>query len=108
MYLQDEVSQVDRFESSPLDGEDCELTPRGLRQQLSSSRNVLLVDVRQGWEHRLVHLQGALLIPLHELPSRSGELDPARPIVVYCHYGIRSDDATVFLCSLGFPSVQSL
>jgi rhodanese-related sulfurtransferase len=55
-----------------------------------------------------VHLQGALLIPLDELPSRSGELDPAQPLVVYCHYGIRSDDATVFLGSLGFPSVQSL
>jgi hypothetical protein len=46
MYLQDEVSQVDRFESSPLDGENCKLTPRGLRQQLSSSRNGLRVDVR--------------------------------------------------------------
>jgi rhodanese-related sulfurtransferase len=88
--------------------DDDEMTPQELRHHLAQGQAVLLVDVRQPWEYQLVHLDGARLIPLGELPAHAEELDPARPIVIYCHHGIRSFDAMLFLRSVGFPDVKSL
>lgn len=42
-----------------------------------------LVDVRQPAEYEKGHLPGARLIPLAELESRLGELDPRKPTIVY-------------------------
>jgi rhodanese-related sulfurtransferase len=87
---------------------DDEMTPQELRHHLARGQAVLLVDVRQPWEYQLVHLDGARLIPLGELPAHVDELDPAGPIVIYCHHGIRSFDAMLFLRRVGFPDVKSL
>ena len=42
-----------------------------------------LVDVRQSAEYEKGHLPGARLIPLAELASRLGDLDPGKPTIVY-------------------------
>jgi rhodanese-related sulfurtransferase len=42
-----------------------------------------LVDVRQPAEYEKGHLPGARLIPVGELTSRLGELDPKKPTIVY-------------------------
>jgi sulfur-carrier protein adenylyltransferase/sulfurtransferase len=42
-----------------------------------------LIDVRQPGEYKKGHLPGARLIPVGELSDRLGELDPAKPVIVY-------------------------
>jgi rhodanese-related sulfurtransferase len=42
-----------------------------------------LLDVRQQGEYELSRIPGTKLIPLPELNDRLGELDPAKPTVVY-------------------------
>ena len=42
-----------------------------------------LVDVRQPKEYKAGHLPGAQLIPMGELETRSSELDPNLPTLVY-------------------------
>ena len=42
-----------------------------------------LVDVRQPQEYEQGHLPGARLIPMGELESRLGELDPTKPTITY-------------------------
>jgi rhodanese-related sulfurtransferase len=42
-----------------------------------------LIDVRQPGEYEQGHIPGAKLIPLGELASRLGEIDPAKPTVLY-------------------------
>lgn len=71
-------------------------------------RPLLLLDVRTPEEHRIARLEPSLLMPLHELPRRLAELDPARDIVVYCHYGPRSSYATQFLRQQGLRRVWNL
>ena len=45
-----------------------------------------LVEVLAAAEYADEHLPGALNIPLKELAERAPhELDPARPVVVYCY-----------------------
>jgi rhodanese-related sulfurtransferase len=90
------------------DHDDEEITPQDLRRHLALGHEVLLIDLRQPWEYQRVHLDGAMLIPLHELPSHLDELGPARFIVVYCHHGIRSFQAMTFLRRIGFRDVKNL
>ncbi len=85
-----------------------EVRPESLRSRLASSEPPVLVDVREPWEHELVQLPQSVLIPLDQLPTRLAELPTRRPIVTYCHHGIRSLAAATLLRGAGFGSAQSL
>ena len=87
-----------------------EITPRALADALAAGEAVRLIDVRQPWESQLASLPGSLLIPLGELTHRSKEIGNADggTVVVYCHHGIRSQSAAVYLERLGYNNVHSL
>ncbi|NIP78183.1 MAG: hypothetical protein GWM90_02845 [Gemmatimonadetes bacterium] len=69
-----------------------------------------LIDVREPYEWRIFNLgdHGARLIPLGQLESRLGELDPEREIVFYCRSGHRSGDVTRYLRQRGWDRVRNL
>jgi len=50
----------------------------------------LLLDCREPWEWELVRLPEAVLIPLGQLKDHLDELPSDRPVIVYCHHGVRS------------------
>jgi adenylyltransferase/sulfurtransferase len=68
----------------------------------------VLVDVRDPWEWNFNRIDGAVHIPLSEIPNRYKELDPNTEIVAYCHMGVRSLKAAQFLKSVGFEKVWNL
>ncbi|KQQ92690.1 hypothetical protein ASF62_12705 [Leifsonia sp. Leaf325] len=67
-----------------------------------------LLDVREDWEAAIAELPGSTRIPFGELGARIGELDPDAPVVVYCHLGVRSAHALVFLEQSGFSQASHL
>jgi len=90
------------------DAESWEIDARELEASRARGEDVVIVDVREPHERRIARIDGALAIPLGELPARAGELDPARPIVLYCHHGVRSLRALEFLRQSGFRRLKSL
>lgn len=87
-----------------------EIDPPTLASRLSGppeSRPVLL-DVRFPEEHAYVALPGSVLIPLPELDERAEELEAfrGRPVVVYCHHGVRSLHGAAYLHSRGLEAVS--
>ena len=92
----------------PYAPEEFTIHPNELKYMIDSGRDFVLLDVREEWEYQLVHIDGAVPIPLGELPKRFGELSPVDEIVVYCHHGMRSLDAAYLLQQLGFKSVLSV
>jgi rhodanese-related sulfurtransferase len=87
-----------------------EITPRELARQLENGHAVRMIDVRQPWENEIARLPGSLLIPLGELPQRVQEVpaEPAVPVVLYCHHGVRSLSAVTYLQRLGYFHCRSL
>jgi rhodanese-related sulfurtransferase len=83
------VNEVDREEARALLEDDAQL-----------------VDVRVGHEWEAGHIAGAVHLPLEELPERVGELDPERPVVLYCRGGTRSSMAAEALAAAGFDAVK--
>ena len=65
-----------------------------------------LLDVRQPEEYAAARIEGALLIPLNELPGRAAELPKDVPVVVMCHHGMRSAHAVHHLREAGFDAVN--
>lgn len=68
-------------------------------------RGAVVVDVRSAGEFAAGARPGSLNIPLGELASRAGELDPAKPVVVCCASGTRSGLARGLLAARGFKEV---
>lgn len=63
-----------------------------------------LLDVREDDEWAAAHVPGAVHIPMHEVPARAGELDPARRLAVICRSGNRSAKVTQWLRGAGFDA----
>jgi phage shock protein E len=65
-----------------------------------------LVDVRTPEEYRGGHIEGAINIPLDQVPHRLAEFEKMpRPIIAYCRSGNRSDMAVRLLKQSGIESV---
>lgn len=67
-----------------------------------------LLDVREEWEWDLARIEGAVLIPMREIPDRLDKLPQDRPIVTICHHGVRSLHVARYLAQTGYQEVMSL
>jgi rhodanese-related sulfurtransferase len=69
-----------------------------------------MIDCREQDEWQICHIEGAELVPL----SQFGELAPLRfsdthqHLIIYCHHGMRSQRAALWLRQSGFNNVQSM
>ena len=84
-----------------------EIQPQALEENGAS---IQVVDVRERDEYDgpIGRIRGSLSIPLRELPQRSRELAPDRPVVTVCRSGARSAQAAVLLAKAGFKDVANL
>ena len=77
--------------------------------ELLKENNARLVDVREPWEFARTSIEGSLLMPMGEVPSRANqELDPDARLLVLCHHGVRSMNVTVWMRNQGFENAQSV
>ncbi|RYU15566.1 MBL fold metallo-hydrolase [Nocardioides iriomotensis] len=67
-------------------------------------RAVTVLDVRRTDEHESARIQGALNIPVHELPHRLDEV-PGTEVWVHCAGGYRASVAASFLSAAGHTLV---
>ena len=84
------------------------LTARDFEQRRRDVSHLQVVDVRNPGEHEAGLVSGAVAIPIGQLTSRLGELQPDRPTVVYCAGGYRSSVAASVLRRAGFADVSDI
>ncbi len=63
--------------------------------------DLVVLDVREDHEWDAGHIDGAVHIPMGQIPTRVGELDPAARTLVICHLGGRSGRVTEWLHAQG-------
>lgn len=69
----------------------------------------IFLDTRSVEEFEVSHLEGARLLEYREYkPEMVMDLDKARPVLVYCSVGYRSDQIGQSLQKLGFEKVYNL
>jgi rhodanese-related sulfurtransferase len=84
------------------------LTAQTFNERISEIDDIQIVDVRNPGEVAEGVLDGAITIPVGQLPDRLDELDVTRPTVVYCAGGYRSSVAASLLRQRGFADVSDL
>ena len=85
-----------------------DVLPLQLREWLSENRAPRLIDVREQDEWDRCRLPGAELKPGGQIAEWSKALDPEKEVLLYCHHGIRSLHAAMFLEAHGFSHVMHL
>jgi rhodanese-related sulfurtransferase len=67
----------------------------------------MVLDVREANELDICKLEGALHIPMAEIPTRVDDLPANQPLVVICHHGARSQMIVDFLRDAGFDNAST-
>jgi rhodanese-related sulfurtransferase len=67
---------------------------------------VTVLDVREPIEWHHGRIDGAVHVPLTQLPDRVDELPVGQQLLVVCKVGGRSSQATAFLREKGFDAVN--
>ena len=85
-----------------------EIDVRELARLLAGDAPPVVLDVREATELAICAIEGALHIPMQEVPARLEELPRERPLVVLCHHGVRSRMVAEFLRRAGRADVANL
>ena len=89
-------------------GAGLDITSMELKDRISLTPSLILLDVREPHELEISALPNALNIPLGQLAGRLTELNSADDMVVFCKGGTRSARALELLSSAGFKKVKNL
>ena len=79
-----------------------EVTVATLQEVLEQNVPPLLLDIREPWEWRQVHMPTALHIPMNDVPAQLTALPQERTIVVICAHGSRSYGVAGYLIEQGY------
>lgn len=77
---------------------------------LQSPGTARWIDCREADEWHLCHIEGAELLPLSNFAEETRRKlgDPGQHLIIYCHHGVRSLNATRWLRHQGYARAQSL
>lgn len=84
------------------------ITPAQFVERRERGDELLLIDVRETFEHETASVEGARLLPLSRFNEWAASLDPTREIVVMCHHGVRSAQVCAALSHQGFDKLYNL
>ncbi len=78
--------------------------------QLINRQDALVLDVREQAEYAQSHILNSRGLPLSQLEARLGDIEKykAKPVIVYCATGNRSNTAAALMRKRGFSSVFNL
>ena len=72
------------------------------------NKEAVFLDVREHSELAICRIEGALHIPMSEVPERHEALTRDAPLIVLCHHGMRSLNVVQYLESKGFENALNL
>ena len=87
---------------------EMEVTPEQVQQMMQGENAPKLLDVRDQGEWDIVHLEGGLLLTQELLDEMNAGWDKQALVICYCHHGVRSAQAALYLREQGFTDVRSM
>lgn len=73
-----------------------------------NNKDAVFLDVREDSELAICRIDGALHIPMGEIPERYKALPKEGPLLVFCHHGMRSLSVVQYLEAKGFENALNL
>jgi rhodanese-related sulfurtransferase len=86
-----------------------EITPQDVKRRIESGEKLRLIDVREPFEVQQASIAGAEVIPMRTIPNSLAALeDEEKPIIVFCHHGMRSLQVVGWLREHGVDNCLSM
>jgi rhodanese-related sulfurtransferase len=86
-----------------------EIEPSEVQRRLTAGEPLRRVDVREPFEHRQAHIEGAELAPMRSVPQVLESLRAGNgQLVVFCHHGMRSLQVAEWLRRQGLEDCVSM
>lgn len=73
------------------------IEPAELKAWIDAGKDFQLIDTRDSNKYETCHIQGAISIPQIRMPEMLGAVDNLSTVVVYCIYGIKSEQVYIYL-----------
>ena len=90
------------------EGHGVRVSPEEAQLELNQQAPPFLLDVRQPGEHEMAHIEGAVSIPLGQLPRRLDEVPAEGRILIHCLSGYRSMVAQSLLRRAGHADLADV
>ena len=82
------------------------ITVQELHKLINNNKNISLVDVREKSERVMASIKGSIHVPMMAIPHQLELFNKEEPIYLFCHSGVRSAQACLYLEQQGFDSVN--
>ena len=82
------------------------ITVQELHKLINNNKNISLVDVREKGERVMASIDGSIHVPMMAIPHQLELFNKDEPIYLFCHSGVRSAQACLYLEQQGFDSVN--
>lgn len=84
------------------------IKPHEAQAKLRGGESLFLLDVREHHEVGRASVEGAVNIPMGEVPNQLGRIPKDREVAVLCHHGARSAQVVAYLLRQGFRTVLNV
>lgn len=85
------------------------ITVQELHERIKKEEDIFLLDVRNMNEYETCRMEGAVLIPMSNIPMNIKHIPKNKAVVVYCHHGFRSASVIEYLSqNHGYINLQNL
>ncbi|NRF92739.1 rhodanese-like domain-containing protein [Paenibacillus frigoriresistens] len=84
------------------------ILPSEIKKRLDLGEQLAIVDVREDDEVAAGIIQGAIHIPLAQLPDRLSEIPQVEELILVCRSGNRSGRAISFLEAQGYKGLKNM
>ena len=68
-----------------------------LKSWIDAGKPFQLIDTRDADKYETCHIQNAISIPQLQLPEMLGAVDETTTVVIYCIYGVKSEQVYIYL-----------
>jgi len=82
------------------------ITVQELHNLMNNNERITLVDVRERGERVMASIKGSTHVPMMAIPHQLEIFNKDEPIYLFCHSGVRSAQACLYLEQQGFDSVN--
>ena len=82
------------------------ITVQELHKLMNNNEQITLVDVREKEELVMASIKGSIHVPIMAIPYQLELFNKDVPIYLFCHSGVRSAQACLYLEQQGFDSVN--
>lgn len=107
-HKKDAVLMLQSLNEGLQDMQKSEITVEEFGAMQKRNAKVLILDVREDWEYDLARIPNAVLLTEKNFSENVDRSKSVECVVVVCHHGLRSMNATLYLRDNGILNARSL